>query len=89
MATPKKKPATKKTTAKKATRSTAATTSRAKKPAQSTQNAMSALYWTLLGVAVIALAAWVLWMQLNVTDTYNSVEETDNSSQTVPKANGY
>ena len=94
MATAKKKP-TKKAPAKKSTvkaapaKRTAPRVTSAAAVSRSDRSFMEArfteqtLYWLVIGVAVVALAAWALSIQVQMNDMYDKLD-IENSLTTVP-----
>lgn len=85
MPTAKKKPAApKKTATKKAAAHRKVVSARA--PRQSKQTFLTVrptietVYWIVLGVAVIALVAWVLHLTAKIDNLYNQVEINNSSN---------
>lgn len=66
--TAKKKPVAKKATAKK----TVATVHH--RPFMQAKFTEQTIYWIVIGVAVVALAAWVLSLQVQLNEMYDRIE---------------
>ena len=94
MATAKKKPTKKSTAAKPSARKTLASQKKAvsfasKSDVKFMQARFSeqTVYWLIIGVAVIALAVWVLSLQVKLDDIYDQIDaQTANSAIPVKKA---
>ena len=76
-----KKPAT---TKKRTTRAAKATTPALRTFRRSDESTFitfsftrQTLYWLIIAVMVVGLAAWVLYLQLQIIDIYNSIEIND------------
>ena len=86
---PAKKPVAKKTVAKKSTAKKSA--SRAVAASSSNRAFMEArfteqtVYWLIIGIAVVALAAWVLSLQVQLNEMYDSIDATTTSYVAPPK----
>lgn len=81
-----KKSATKKSTARKSTAKPAARSSKSSVSVSSDSQFLQArfteqtIYWVIIGVAVLALATWVLSLQTQLDEMYNQIELTSQSS---------
>lgn len=71
------------TTKKRVTRSkTKATTVKSFRPAKAQSNffvfqpSIQTVYWLIIGVLVVALAAWTLSLQIQITEIYDSIDAT-------------
>jgi hypothetical protein len=79
---PAKKPVAKKAVAKKApakkasSRAASVSNNRAFMETRFTEQTV---YWLIIGVAVIALAAWVLSLQVQLNEMYDSIDATNTS----------
>ncbi len=77
---PTKKPATRKTTPKKhVTKRTVSARATKAKSSEFMQARFTeqTIYWLIIGVAVITLAAWVLSLQVQLNDMYDQIEASD------------
>lgn len=85
----KKKPAARKTTAKKVTpkktvaKKSAASRSAANdyvtRPFLQAKFTEQTVYWLIIGVAVVALAAWVLSLQVQLNEMYDAIDASSTS----------
>lgn len=94
MAAAKKKPTTRKTTKRKRTTTTRSTSrSRAQSVRSQRASFMKAeaseqtIYWLIIGVAVIALAIWILSLQTQLNDAYNQIETDASTNSYIPSRN--
>ncbi|MGB3024078.1 MAG: hypothetical protein WBB39_04735 [Candidatus Saccharimonadales bacterium] len=93
MATAKKKPAKKPVSNKSRTKSSpvkrssgaksVAAVSRSDRAFMETRFTEQTLYWLIIGVAVVALAAWVLSIQVQMNDMYDKLD-VQNSETVLP-----
>lgn len=78
-----KKPAPKKTVAKKApakkSASRAASASASNRAFLEARFTEQTVYWIIIGAAVIALAAWVLSLQVQLNEMYDSIDAASTS----------
>ncbi len=40
------------------------------------------VYWLIIGAMVLSLAAWVLYLQLQITNIYQTIESNSNTADT-------
>ena len=85
--TPVKKAAPKKVAAKKsAPRKTSAASASSTSDFMQTKFTEQTVYWLIIGVAVIALAAWVLSLQVQLNEMYDEIDATTTSYVSPSKA---
>lgn len=77
---PVKKPVAKKVVAKKSsTRMSSPASASTRSDFMQTKFTEQTVYWLIIGVAVIALAAWVLSLQVQLNQMYDDIDATTTS----------
>lgn len=85
MATTKKKPVTKKTTAKKAAAHASVKSFRVTKsttPFFHFDFTLQTVYWLILSALVVSLALWVMSLNMQIQDIYDQIDQTNEAINT-------